>query len=89
MNRYPTQTLVRLSVAFTDLTGAPVDPTTVTVTVTPPDQAAQLITNGISHDGVGLYHYDQTVDRVGVWQYRWQGSGAAIAATPALLFQGI
>jgi hypothetical protein len=85
MNRYYVETRVRVSGAFTDAAGAPADPTTVTLKITPPSEIAVVVTP--TRDGVGAYHHDVTIDAPGVWLYQWQGEGALIAASPVNLIQ--
>jgi len=97
MNIYPVQELVRLVVQFlAPLEGnAPIDPTDVTVTVTPPDGQAPQYTvdfesgGGIVRDGVGQYHYDFVPGIQGIWIYRWQSTGAAIASSGNNFFRGV
>lgn len=87
MNTYYYQTEIRLTVDFTAITEipGPADPTNVAVTITRPD--GTLVDGSIVRDGVGTYHCDIAADQVGVWQYRWQGSGALLVASPTGLFR--
>lgn len=69
---------VRISVAFTDLTGAPTDPTTIVLTVQAPDgtQTAPAVV----HDSTGSYHADYAPSQSGLHVYRWVGTGALVVA---------
>lgn len=87
-NKYNVNTLVRVSVTFTDTADALVDPTLVVLTVTPPELSPVIYTDAV-RDSAGKYHRDILCDTVGVWQYQWQGSGAVIAASPVGVFQGV
>ena len=97
MNSYPVQELVRLVVQFiAPLQGnAPVDPTDVTVTLTPPGDTEPQVTvdfesgGGIVRDGPGVYHYDFVPGLMGQWLYRWQGTGAVIASSGNGFFRGV
>ena len=92
MNTYPVNELVRLSVAFTDPlnNNEPVDPTTVSLTLTQPGAVVQSpIIDGIARDSTGAYHYDLLVTLMGLWVYRWQGEGAVIASSGNGFFQAI
>ena len=86
MNVYDIDTLMQLSVAFTDVSGAPLDPTVVNLYLLDPNGNSTEVTGGsISRDGTGLYHYGLTPQAyvpsgetsIGVWSYKWQGTGDA------------
>lgn len=78
---YPVGSLVRVSAAFTDASGAAVDPTTVTLQVkTPAGTVTSYVDPDVVHDGVGLYHYDIDGSTVGNWEYRWSSTGTGQAA---------
>lgn len=73
--------LIRLTASFTDLAGAPADPTTVRLRVRA-NGAAEAIAPNVK-DSVGNYHADVLVP----WSapayrlhYRWEGTGAIVAA---------
>lgn len=93
INAYPMQTLVRLAVNFTTvaLPVTPVDPTTVTLALSPPppDDTAQVITSGIVRTGPGAYYYDTVITAEGLWRARWQGTGAVIANSGDDFFRGV
>jgi hypothetical protein len=90
MNTYPIQELVGLSVLFTDaVSNLPVDPTLVTLTVTAPDDTnTEYLPPDIVRDSIGAYHYNIAVNLVGLYIYRWQGTGAVIASSGNGFFQG-
>src|SRR4051812_19836869 len=76
----------RLSVAFT-VGGVATDPTTIAATVRKPDTVTTAYTSGqITHDGVGLYHLDVTVDVPGEWAYKFTGTGTAADVGPGILY---
>lgn len=80
-SKYAVQTKVRLSVTFTDaVSGVEADPTTVSLTLSPPDSDDEVVTAGIVRDSAGVYHYDWTGTIKGNWTIRWQGTGAVVAA---------
>ncbi len=67
----------RLAVAFTSLSGALTDPTTVTLTIQAPDNTQT--TPSVVHDSTGKYHYDLSITQSGVYLYRYVGTGAVAA----------
>jgi hypothetical protein len=94
MNSYPLLQMMRISVEFIAplLNNAPVDPTDVSLTLTPPDEAAPIVVSfvngsGVVKDSVGNYHYDFVAPTIGQYIYRWQGTGAAIASSGNSFFQ--
>lgn len=96
MNLYDIDTLMQLSVTFIDLSGAPVDPTVVNLFLLDPNGNSTELTGGaIAHDGTGLFHYQMTPQAnvpagessVGVWTYKWQGTGAAEITSPDTYFR--
>lgn len=68
---------VRLKASFSD-EGAAVDPTSVTCTVRAPDGA--LTSPGVSKDDVGRYSAEVAPDSAGAWLFRFEGTGAYVAA---------
>lgn len=76
--------LIRLSVAFTlRATGAPVDPTTVTLQIQDPDGAQSDHSNAV-RDSAGRYHFDVLPNAVSPharpWHYRWIAQGSVECA---------
>lgn len=71
--------IIRISGAFTDVNGAAVDPTTVTLRIKPPSGSTVVVTNA-TKDSVGNYHYDYTPTLKGKHYYRWEGTGACVTA---------
>lgn len=69
---------------FSDEDGNPGDPDIVKLIVRRPYEPPVEYTYGvgdvIEKDGVGTYHADYPVTRVGRHYYRWQGSGGLTAA---------
>jgi len=77
---------VRLSVAFADLSGTATDPTAVTLKVRNPGGVLMTKTYALAEvtkDSTGNYHYDLDVDLAGTWYYRYNGTGALVAANEA------
>ena len=79
----PIQTQARLTATFTNaLTGALVDPTTVTLSLTDPGGNVSVVSGtDIVHDSTGIYHYDWTGNQAGNWTIRFQGTGTVVAAS--------
>ena len=86
MNTYPAGSNVRFWVIFEDpITGAYVDPTTVTFKLRSPETgviSTYTLPPGpeVVKDSVGHYHSDHTLGFPGNWYYRWEGAGAYIGA---------
>ena len=84
MNSYNLGDQVRLSAAFTDADGAPVDPTVVTVKYSDPTGDVTDLTYGVdvavTQEAGGSYYVDFVPNRAGQWRYRWESSGAVTAA---------
>jgi hypothetical protein len=85
MNTYQSGNIVTISVLFTNNAAppVPVDPTNVTLRVTDPNGVetdytyALLLVNKVS---VGNYNVQLEVLTQGYWNYRWEGTGAVVAA---------
>lgn len=87
MNVYEIDTLVVVSSAFTDATGAPIDPDTVTLYVRAPGQAPQTIAEGgLTHVSAGVFTYGVDASAAGQWFYKFQGSGNIEVTTPDASF---
>jgi phytoene dehydrogenase-like protein len=89
VNAYDVGDLIRSSVTFTDFAGTPTDPTTVTFKyITPVGFVTQIVypAGGITRDSAGVYHSDVTIAMAGSWWFRWNGTGAIIAATEEPVF---
>lgn len=91
MNNYAMDTLVQVNASFVSVVNnQPVDPTTITITITLPDDSTQEATypsGGIIRSGTGEYYYQFQTTELGIWIYRWQGQGAVIAASPNGFFR--
>jgi len=76
--------LRRLSVVFTDLAGATLDPTAVSLTVTEPDgtTTVKTLADGVVNDpgAGGALYYDFSIAKAGRHTVRWAGTGALQAA---------
>lgn len=88
---YARGALVRLSAVFTDVNGAAVDPTTVTVkTLAPtlvsgrPQGTVSSLVYGVDaavkRSAAGHYYVDVSVDTTGIWRWRWESTGVGQAA---------
>jgi uncharacterized protein YfaS (alpha-2-macroglobulin family) len=65
---------VVLTTLITDTrTKAPVDPTTVVVTVRKPDKTTETPT--VRHDSLGNYEASVIADQTGRWFYQWATTG--------------
>jgi hypothetical protein len=83
VNQYPLGNTIRVSSTFTNLVGgAFVDPTTVQCNIRDPTGKLQVFTatNGVVKDTVGQYHLDINPSFVGIWYYKWYGTGANLAS---------
>lgn len=81
MNSYPFGSLILLSSAFTDADDAPIDPTTITLHVRGTDGAkVSYPVDALTKVSTGVYTRQVIPQTSGVWRYRFEGSGAAIAA---------
>ena len=86
MKTYDVGDAIRLSAVFYDEDGAAVDPTTVTLKVkdlVPATTSYVYLTDAeVIKDRVGHYHADLVITGAGdgYWHFRWEGTGAAVAA---------
>ena len=75
---------VRVSLAFTDDSANPADPTTVRGRFRDPSGVVTTYVYGtdseLAKDSVGNYHFDVDPDSDGEWRYRGEGTGAVRAA---------
>lgn len=78
MNTYDLGVVVRLSAAFTNLAGAPVDPGGVTFKIKSPlgviTTYVYLVDGQLLKDSTGNYHVDFEPDKQGKWAVRWIGT---------------
>jgi hypothetical protein len=83
-NIYDIGDLVRLSGAFTDLTGEPQDPDVVSISVREPDGTITAYVYNtdpeVVKDSDGNYHLDINTATHGDWHYRWYSTGQGQAA---------
>jgi len=78
---------VRLHLTTTDEDGAASDPSSVTLHVLPPFDDEQVITPpDVAHDGTGLYSSVLTLNKPGLWRYRWVTTGVPTLAEGDALF---
>lgn len=81
---FPWGSLVRVTAAFADALGLPVDPDSVTVRTYSPELDFEVKVYGadveLERDELGSYHYDIDAQVSGDWVYRWEGTGVGQAA---------
>ena len=87
MNEYQVATLVGLYVQFYAVPpGAspqPADPTTVELFVEDQNgNVTQIASSAIARTGVGAYNTNFLPSEVGLWKYKWQGTGTLIVTSP-------
>lgn len=80
--------LARLDAEFSDLAGAPIDPTTVTFKIKEPDNTVTTYVFGtdaeLVKDATGLYHVDWPVTQSGAHNWRYESTGTGQAAEEAI-----
>jgi hypothetical protein len=79
---------VEVRSAFTNLAGAATDPTTITLKVRKPDATISTYTYAaaqLTRESAGVFVKSITLDTSGVWTYRFEGTGAVVAADEELL----
>lgn len=82
-NCYRDTTLV-LETQFVDVASNPVDPTTVTLTVTDPDGTITTLTDAggdFTKPTVGTFQYSQKFTIAGRWYYSWLGDSPGSSAS--------
>lgn len=80
------------SAAFTDISGAATDPTSVTLTVRKPD--GTLLSYGyptgtdgnLTKETTGRFYYDVAIDQNGLWHWRLSGEGAVVTSEEGVLY---
>ena len=81
--------LIRISAVFTNESDVEADPSTVTVKYKDPSSVESSKVYGVDgeviKDSTGNYHIDIDMDEGGFWYYRWEGTGAVVAAEEASL----
>ncbi len=81
MNAYDPGSIVTISVAFTNASGAPVAPSSVTLRVQNPAGTETDYTTSLTNVSTGVYTQPVTPLISGIWRYRWEATGAVAAAT--------
>lgn len=64
-------------------------PVTLELRIQPPGTASEIDVTGLMSFGnpsAGVYTYNQTLNIVGVWRYRWQAGGSFTAACEGALY---
>ncbi len=86
-NTYDKEDLIRLTGNFT-VSSAFTDPTAVTLLIFDPDRATGTYTfaaGDITKLSTGKYYMDVSLDKVGRWDYRYEGTGTVQAASDGVL----
>ena len=90
---YAINQLVRCKAEFhagPDATGALTNPTTVTFKLLSPSGTETDYTwpgqNQVVNDSAGLFHVDVLATMAGTWTYRFNGTGAVVAAREGTFF---
>jgi nitrogen fixation protein FixH len=78
--------VARLSVTVTDVTGAAVDASSLTLKIKHPSGNIDTITSAIAQDGTGQYHYDLDLNNAGSYSIRWESTGQTQGASESSLF---
>lgn len=69
----------KITGAFTDISGSPVDPTTVTAIWKDPAGVETTLVYGVGNtivkDSIGVYHFYILINQTGTYFYRWVGTG--------------
>lgn len=79
MSSYLEGNIVKLTASFTDEDGDAADPTTVVLKIRKPDGTLEEDITP-TNDAVGSYSYTYTPATVGKYYYRFEGTGAIVAA---------
>lgn len=78
-NQYDKGDRVVLRAYFTDGLGAPAAPTTIVLRIKNP-AGTITVTAPSANPALGTYEYDLDLNAVGDWYYRYEGTGAVVAA---------
>lgn len=83
-NRVDVGDRIRIRGVFQTLAGVDTDPTTIVCKYRDPSGNVTTKTYGsdgeVVKDATGRFHLDIDVDEEGTWTYRWNGTGAIVAA---------
>lgn len=81
---------VTLEALFLDEDGEPVDPSTITLTITPPTGAVVTRNKAQLTDepDVGRWSYQQTADEAGLWTYHFEATGGTAAEASSWFLAG-
>lgn len=83
MAKYLVGQQIRITVRFA-ASDTLTDPTAIIFKFKKPNGTITTYTHGtdaqLVKDSTGIYHVDLTLDAEGEWAYRWEGTGALVAA---------
>ena len=86
-NNYVKNQTVRITGTFT-VSGVNTDPTTVTLKIQTPAGVESTYTYALAQvtkSATGIYYKDVSLNEVGMWYYRWEGTGTVAAADETYL----
>ena len=89
-NTYDKEDLVRLTGNFT-VSSTLTDPTAITLLIIDPNRATGTYTYAagqLTQASTGIYYMDVSLDQVGRWDYRFEGTGTVQAAVDGALLVG-
>ena len=81
-NTYDKEDLIRLTGNFT-VSSVLTDPVAITLQIIGPDRATGTYTYAaaqVTKSSTGIYYRDISLDKVGRWDYRFEGTGTVQAA---------
>ena len=87
VNTYNKGNRVRFSVTFT-VSAVNTDPTATTLKIQDPsgnETTYTYVLGEVIKTATGQYRKDIDIDETGSWYYRWEGTGAVVAASEAHL----
>ena len=90
-NSYDINDGVRLLATF-KVSSVNTDPTTNTLKVKDPDRTTTTYTYALAEvtkSATGIYYKDITANKVGRWDYRWEGTGTVIATDEGTFIVGL
>ena len=85
-NTYDKEDLIRLTGNFA-ISSVLTDPLAVTLQIIAPDRAAGTYTYAggqVTKSATGIYYRDISLDQVGRWDYRFEGTGTVQAAADGM-----
>ena len=84
MSVYTSNNVLRITGTFRNISSTLTDPTAISFKYKKPGGSVVTLTYAggtVSKTSTGIYYVDLTLDTVGKWPYRWEGTGAVVAAS--------